>query len=173
MIYNDMYFYVYSDSSKDRSQYIQLLYISVWILIDKLLLIPACQVVVIQLQPTVHSGLPSTCADNDHWLGLAVNARSACLGHSSILRVWTVAPWVPLRAAFTDRLSLTFGACPPARCFSGLKKNKRKTCRLRTAAFVRFGSVFASQHCPLYSDHQRGMDCSVWFPDLVRCCTGG
>lgn len=95
-------------------------------------------------------------------------------------RVWviplhcvrTVAPRVPLRATFTDRLSLTFGACPPARYFSGVKRINRRRAVCTQLCSSGFGPPLQVSIVP-YSDRQRGMDCSVWFPDLVRCCTGG
>lgn len=117
----------------------------------------------LQLQPIVHSRLLSTRAGNDHWLDSGVNARSASLGHSSI-------PCVDGRSpGDAARPSLAFRAYPPLR---RAEENQRKTCRLRTAAFLpSHSNLFPVSTVP-YNDNQR-MDCSAWFSDLVRCYTGG
>lgn len=116
----------------------------------------------LQLQPTVHRWL-SARAGNDHWLDSDVNARSASLGHSSILCADGRSP------GDAARPSLAFRACPP---LLRAEENPLKTCRLRTATFPSASLQPLPVSTVPYNDNQR-MDCSAWIPDLVRCCTGG
>lgn len=112
--------------------------------------------------------------------GWAVNARSASHGHFSIPCVWMVAPWVPLRAAFTDRPWFSVQSMPARPAVSRVRREATEDVPFAHSrihpVLVHFGGLlFSFSFFPLFfcqsalfacNDHQRRTDGSVWFHDF-------